>query len=245
MLALASLTHITTLYAQQGGDRSGFRTSLGAGMAIKNNIRVGNIDEDLNNDPIYTPVPFASFAWGPVQLSGRGLNFAFYNTPVFSASLILSRFGDKYKADGMATRKAGFFAGAGVRIFGLSVNFKKDIDNDSRGTILDFSWNQRLPPLFKTSIFPALRIGAEYWSQKLLSYHFGVRPSEVTATRPLYNPTGGWAYILGLNFIIKHTDTITTMIGPNFKYYGKQVDDSPTVAKNEELSLFFATFFTF
>lgn len=216
--------------------------SVGAAFAIKNNIRKDNIDSQGDSNPIILPVPFASFNWGPVKLAGNGLEISPYQSKLFSVSALLSRYGSNYQALGMAKRKAGFFAGAGFRFFFFNASFKKDIDNDSQGTVADFSWTQRFPPLFSATIFPSLKIGAEYMSQRLLSYYYGVRPDEVTTDRPLYNPAGGWSYTFGLNFMIRHTDTLSTILGPSVRIYGSEVDNSPTVTRNEEYSLFIATF---
>ncbi len=216
--------------------------SLGGALAIKNNIRKDNIDESGDSDPIVVPVPFASFAWGPAKISGRGLEISPYSSKLFGVSALLSRYGSNYQALGMAKRKAGFFAGAGLRLLSLHASFKKDIDKDSYGSVSEVSWTQRFPPLFNATIFPSVKIGAEYMSQKLLSYYYGVRPDEVTSDRPLYNPTGGWSYDLGLNFMIRHSDSVSTIFGPAMRIYGSEVDNSPTVVRNEEYSLFLATF---
>ncbi len=235
-----SLVHSPVLAQER--DRSGFQMSLGGAVAIKTNIRKDNIDDSEDSNPIVVPVPFASFAWGPAKISGRGLEITPYGNRNFGVSAILSRYGSNYEALGMAKRKAGFFAGAGLRILSFNASIKKDIDHDSNGTVSDFSWTQRFPPLFSASVFPSVKIGAEYMSQKLLSYYYGVRPDEVTPERPQYNPSGGWSYNIGLNFMFKHTDNLSTIFGPGMRIYGSEVENSPTVVRDEEYSLFVATF---
>lgn len=242
LYALSALFVRSPLYAQDDRDPGGFQMSLGGALAIKTNIRKDNLDEAEDSDPIVVPVPFASFAWGPAKISGRGLELTSFENGIFGVSALLSRYGSNYKALGMAKRKAGFFAGAGLKLFSFNAIFKKDIDNDSHGSVFDLSWTHRFAPLFNASIFPSVKIGAEYMSQKLLSYYYGVRPDEVTPERPAYSPTGGWSYSVGLNFMFKHTNNLSTIFGPAVKLFGSEVKNSPTVVRNEEYSVFIATF---
>lgn len=238
------LGHSLPVCAQRPNPK-GFHASLGAGVAIKNNIRKDNLEDNNDQDPIIVPIPFVSFGWGPVQLKGQGLEGTLYNHPLVAFSLTFSRFGDAYKGEDMARRKQGFFAGANLRLYKLTVSWKKDIDKDSEGSVLDLAWSQGLPPLFNNRVFPNLRFGAEYWDQKLISYYYGVRADEVRPDRPFYNPSADWAYFVGLNFMIKITERISTIVGPNYKNYGKNIDASPTTVKNDEFSFFLATFYSF
>lgn len=242
LCALGALFVHTPFFAQEDLNRGGFQMSLGGALAIKTNIRKDNLDEAEDSDPIVVPVPFASFTWGPAKISGRGFEITPYESGIFGVSALLSRYGSNYKALGMAKRKAGFFAGVGLKLFSFNASFKKDIDNDSHGTVSDFSWTHRFAPLFSSSVFPSVKIGAEYMSQKLLSYYYGVRLDEVTPERPAYSPTGGWSYNVGLNFMFKHTENVSTIFGPAVKLFGSEVKNSPTVVRNEEYSVFIATF---
>lgn len=215
------------IHSQMGPKENGkYHFSIGAGYALKTNIRKDNNYEGANKDIIGKAIPLAQVFIGPVQIGAGGLTINILGNPFLGAYLNLSQMGDNYYATGMQNRKESWGAGIGAKLFGVQLQLNKDINGNSHGYKGLISYGK--PYIYDESLIIRFGISLEILDQNFMDYYYGVRINEVNSARNFYAPSA--SSNLGLNAfpIYKYNEDISFMTGYSLKFLNKKIQNSPT-----------------
>lgn len=205
--------------------------SVGYGVAIKKNIRVGNEYKRGNKNTTIDGIPLVQANYGRFTLGPQGATIRAWGDMKTSASVVLNIGGDRYEASGMKGRKKGVFAGALFKWGLFSLLATRDMENKSEGWSTQFSYNEVFVVtqelLLRTSLY------VKWYDQDYANYYYGVKPEEATATRPAYETSGYFTPGLGFLSIYKINNEIQFLIGLNFEFMSKKIQNSPTVINQD------------
>jgi outer membrane protein len=73
------------------------------------------------------------------------------------------------------------------------------------------------------------RIGLEYQSSSYINYYYGVRTSEVTASRPAYTGKSGWSPEVGLLVRYQLSRRQVLLANLNYERYPSAIRNSPLI----------------
>ena len=203
-----------------------FIISLGAGVAIKTNIRKNNNQLYHGGDVIASPIPLMQISWGPVFVGQQGLTANLVGDREISGFLNLNRGGDNYYATGMRARYDSWFFGGGFKYHKLTFNFSRDISGKSHGMRTGLNYVEIYH--LSENIFTRSGLSLECFNDSFADYYYGVREYESNAEHPEYHPH---AYCLpGVSFFpgYKYNENFNVMSGISFKGITSQVRRSPT-----------------
>ena len=228
ILLLSFLSINVSLSAEESGPTNSqtFHISLGAGVAIKNNIRKDNNESNHGGDVIASPIPLLQISWGPVALGQKGLSLALFGDKEFSGYINIDRAGDNYYATGMSARYDSWFFGGGLRYQKFHFYISRDINGRSKGLKLGLNY-MKTYRLSERS-FAAATLGLECYNKNFAEYYYGVKTSEATAARFEYHPK---AYCIpGVSLFpgYKVTEKFSLITGASLKIITKEVRHSPT-----------------
>ncbi|MBQ4863637.1 MipA/OmpV family protein [Pseudoalteromonas sp. MMG013] len=184
-------------------------------------------------------IPIVGLQYGNFSLLGPRASYKFFANQTLEISAIANlRFDGYEEADGdifkgMDDRDMSFDAGIEAEIdmqFGeFGVEFTHDISSTHKGYELSASYG--VPFMLNNGrIMPY--IGANYQSDDLVDYYFGVMQNETISTRQFYQPGATTSFEIGVNstwmFNKKH------MIKADISYlsYGSDIKDSPLIDKS-------------
>lgn len=229
--------------AQQQGEKQFLNFTLGAGVALKTNIRFDNQKDDSDKPTIIRPIPFATLQIGPVRITGPAVTVSLWSpTPWVRPYLTLTRFGERYYGPGMERRLDSWFAGGGVSVLFFDFNYIADVQGRSHGDIFSASIAHRIMagPIFFRPAFTVI-----YHDENYTDYHYGVLPSEVTATRAEYNPGSSLSYRLGFISTYSLNDNWKIFTNMGYTILGSPVKNSPTVRTDKVFNLISAIYYQF
>ncbi|MDD0853435.1 MipA/OmpV family protein [Halobacteriovorax sp. GB3] len=245
ILTLASLFiffYSAEIKAQQNGKKF-FGFSLGAGAAVKRNIRFDNTYDRSDKPTNINYFPFATIKIGPLRLSGRGIEAStWFAAPFIRPFVLLTRSGDRYYGPEMDRRKDSWFLGGGINILFLRLSFLKDVQSRSHGSLYSASLGHRIM-IDKWFLRPSLTM--TYNNQKYNNYYYGVRPHEVSLERPEYTAHGAFSYTLSLLTNYSITDHWKVFSTVSHSILGSVVRNSPTTRTDRVNSFFLALFYQF
>ncbi|WP_192507368.1 MipA/OmpV family protein [Pseudoalteromonas aurantia] len=184
-------------------------------------------------------IPIVGLQYGNFSLLGPRASYQFFANQTLEISAVANlRFDGYEQADsdifkGMEDRDMSFDAGVEAEIdtqFGeFGVEFTHDISSTHKGYQLSASYG--VPFMLNNGrIMPY--IGANYQSDDLVDYYFGVMQNETISTRQFYQPGATTSFEIGVNstwmFNKKH------MIKADISYlsYGSDIKDSPLIDKS-------------
>lgn len=241
LLALFIPTSLLMAQPAPSNDKS-YHLAVGAGYALKTNIRKDNTYKNSDKDLIGKAIPMAQIFIGPVQIGAGGLTVNVVGKPFLGAYLNLSQMGDNYYANGMQNRKESWGAGIGAKIFGLQLQLNKDINGRSKGYKGQISFGK--PYFFDENLLIRFGVNLEILDQNFMDYYYGVKASEATATRPYYAPSAATNLSLNAFPIYKYNEDVNFLAGYSLKFLNKKIQDSPTTKdrKLEHALIFGATY---
>lgn len=207
--------------------------SIGYGLAIKKNNRVGNTYKKGDSATIAQSIPLVQAKYDRFSLGAQGLAYRAYGNPFMGVSLFLNLGGERYEALGMQGRKKSLFLGTLLKFGKYSLMGSRDIGSKSEGMDWQISYNE----LFKVAEGLMLRtsVFTEWHDHKYARYYYGVTSAEATATRAAYDPGHFFTPGIGLMTIYQIRPDLSFLSGINLKYRPARMTDSPTV-KNEPLN---------
>ncbi len=239
-LALASLLPAGAR-AQAPSTGSGWSGTLGAGPVVVPKYVGGKNLQAL-------PLPIAyvtyddwffvnlyragAYVWGSEDKK-KGVSLSFEPRLGFHAS-------DGARLAGMATRRGSLSGGPTFDWQGdlgaLSLGYFFDLSEASRGGYADVLFNR---PFINDSRWDVSgTIELSRLDSKVVNYYFGVRPSEVTATRALYQPAAATNITLWITGQYNWTKRNALMFGANATRLGSAAAHSPIV-EHEQAPLFY------
>ncbi|SET74971.1 MipA/OmpV family protein [Thalassotalea agarivorans] len=147
---------------------------------------------------------------------------------------------------GMEERKNSYEVGGliGVQAGQWSLDFaaRYDLLNVHKGSTFSSTLSRRFN---YGMVFIEPSIGITIFDADLVNYYYGVRESEATATRPAYQAESSKRGNVGVVFSTPMWLNGFTQLGVNFAAYDREIENSPLVDTNKQLSLFlsFSKFF--
>jgi outer membrane protein len=221
-------------WAQTAVQTPGWHGTLGAGAMFAPKYVGGKELETLPlpiayvdyNDWFYVNL-FRAGAYGWSSDDRKmGISFALEPRAGFRSS-------DGPRLIGMATRHSTLLGGPTFdwegELGSLSVGYFFDLTSTSHGGYLDVLFSK---PLVKNERWEVNgTIELTRLDSKIVNYYFGVRPAEVTPTRPLYQPGATTNATLWLTGQYNLTPRYALMFGANVTQLGKAAADSPIVER--------------
>jgi outer membrane protein len=242
LLLIIFITSLSLTTFAKSPNQNGQGLTLGAGVAISENIRHNNRYDRSDSPTVYTPIPLVNFRWGPLTIGGRGIQYSLYRSPLFAPFLIVNRAGDTYYGDGLNRRKPSWFAGAGARFMMFRFSYKKDILSRNHGSVGNFSINYRLP-ITNFGFHIRTSLGLEILDKKFTNYYYGVTADQSTTEFPEYKAKTAINKIISLNIRKSFTDKMSFMFGPGVKFLDNTIADSPTVDKDSSFFVIMGVMF--
>jgi len=233
---LSALIILSSNILAQQGKPPKYAFSIGPGVVAKTSTRFDNSYDKADKATNYAFIPFMNLKLGPVALRGGGIQVSLPGHSFIRPYVALSRDGERYYGEGMDRRKDSWFAGFGLRAAFLSIEYKKDIQSRSKGSLMRFGLGKRL---MLDKLMVRAGVGATYSSAQFNNYYYGVRAHEVTNERSLYKADGSWGYDVNLANIYRLSDKWSTSLIIFHKLLGSVVDDSPTTRKDTETAVIY------
>ncbi|UYO93156.1 MipA/OmpV family protein [Pollutimonas sp. M17] len=231
----ASFATFASAHAAEPGQSS---WRLGAGVAaIKKPYR------DMDTKTMGLPIVGYENKW--ISAAIPTLDLKLYSDDSLSFRL-RARYagGDGYEADdspflaGMEDRKASLWAGAAVTWKTDFANFTGEVLADTMGKSKGIRARLQVDRRFAVGKFGFIpRLAAEWTDDKYVDYYYGVRQSEVTATRAFYQGKSTTHILAGLRVDYMPTKHHTVYLDLAASRYGSTVKDSPLVDKPNQTSI--------
>jgi outer membrane protein len=220
--------------AQAASTNSGWVGTLGAGPVFIPKYEGGN-------DMHVLPLPIAyvtyndwffvnlfragAYVWGSEDKK-KGISFAVEPHLGFHAN-------DGVRLEGMATRRNSLSGGPTFDWQGergaLSLGYFYDLSNTSNGGYFDVLFDT---PFIKNDRWDvSWTIELSRLDSRVVNYYFGVPPSEVTATRPLYQPGATTKITPWITGQYNWTKRTALMFGVNVTRLGAAAAHSPIVER--------------
>ena len=193
-------------------------------------------------------------AFGPlVQYRALG------NPSGFQLSLVGEfKFYDGYLASdspalaGMDEREGTIYLGAkvsyNISLLSLKFSHVRDVLGKHRGAISEFSMGTSLPfstllgKVFGTDVLPFSLLtpsfGLKHYNASYINYYFGVKDSEVTASRPAYVTNGGFSTIARISLWVRLSHNISWSNAYSVEYFPDEIKNSPIVDQATKRSFF-------
>src|SRR6266853_48709 len=166
-----------------------------------------------------------AYVWGSEDKK-KGISFSFEPRLGFHAS-------DGAKLTGMATRRGSLSGGPTFDWQGdpgaLSIGYFSDLSNASRGGYVDGLFNRPLISDRRWDVSGTIELSR--LDSKVVNYYFGVAPSEVTASRALYQPGATTNVTLWITGQHNFTKQYAFMFGANVTRLGSAAARSPIVER--------------
>jgi outer membrane protein len=180
------------------------------------------------------PVPIISLEYKRFFIDETIFGFHLLDTDEFKFSIVgAPRFwgydaDDSTALNGMQDRKASFDGGLRARwknkFFTFTLTGLTDLLDEHQGQEVDLSLSKELWGRFLTP-----HIGVRWFSKDLVDYYYGVKSSEVTATRPAYEPDDTLNYVAGLTIAIPLGERWALITDVQYELLGDEIEDSPIV----------------
>jgi len=217
--------------ALRSAESPGSSWGLGVGVAA-----IEKPYRDFDTETVGLPVVSFENKW--ISTSIPTFDVKLYSGHTLSFRLRARYAGDGYEADdspflaGMDERKASLWAGAAVvwkpGFATITGEFVGDAMGKSKGTRVRLQVDRR----FAAGRFGFTpRLAAEWVDDKYVDYYYGVRQSEVTATRAYYAGEATTNIHAGLRVDYTPTRHHTVFVDLGASRFGSTVKDSPLVDK--------------
>ena len=214
------------------GQMSSYEFNFGPAINIHSNIRVNNQMNFEKNDPVIQPIPAFFFRYGPFFLNKNGMGSLVFHWKDISILAMGVSEGEPYEAPGLKDRDTGIFIGSILKYHLFELTFYNDF-LENRG----YNLKATLAPEFYVGldwkITPQLSI--QYWDSKYVNYYFGVTPTEAASSTFSAYKTDETINYAAMVEVIHYVDKWTFVLNTGMKFYGKEVTDSPTVNRDEEM----------
>jgi outer membrane protein len=235
LLALALLLPAGA-HAQVSSTNSGWSGTLGAGPVFFPKYVGG---KDLQVLPL--PIAYVTYDdWFYVDLFRAGVYVWGSEDKKKGVSLSLEphlgfHASDGAKLTGMATRRDSVYGGPTFDWQGdlgaLSLGYFYDLNNTSHGGYVDALFNRPFINDGRWDVSGTIELSR--LDSKAVNYQFGVTPSEVTPTRPLYQPGATTNVTLWATGQYNLTKGYALMFGANVTRLGDAAAHSPIVERRQ------------
>jgi hypothetical protein len=206
-----------------------FSLRLGPAINLEDNIRVENNRLFFKTDPIIEPYPSILFRIGPIVINKDGGGVALVHEKHLKIAATFLYEGEPYEGPKMDERERSFFLGGVINIYGVIFQYYKDIESKSEGSVFKLTYAPEFT-FGKFMISP--RPYYQIWSNGYVDYYFGVKSTELDISRNRSAYSGSATANLGFNIRVVYTEgPWKYFISLGQKFYGDQIESSPTVLK--------------
>lgn len=125
----------------------------------------------------------------------------------------------------------------GIRIqrFDANRHYSIEIARDFSGSYNDFLLQAYYNYIIQARNWDIqLTLGLNLYSRDLVDYYFGIRPSEATSTRPVYQGKAAYRLHFGVSSLYPINEKWLLELGFGVSQYSRGVSDSPIVASDME-----------
>lgn len=239
-LAIALSTFaISSAHAQSEGMAEPAKSSWALGVGV---IAVDKAYRDFDTEILVMPVVSYENKW--ISASIPTFDVKIYSGDALSFRLRIRYVGDGYEDDdspflaGMEERKASAWAGGAViwknDFANVSAEFLTDVMEKSEGSRARLQIDRRFA-FGNLGVTP--RVAVEWVDDKFVDYYYGVRQSEVTATRAFYEGEATTNVHAGVRLDYTMARKHTLFLDVSASRFGSTVDDSPLVDKPNQTSI--------
>ncbi len=223
------------------GQIPSYEFSFGPAVNVHSNIRLRNKKLFEKNDPVIEPIPAFLFRYGPFFLNKNGMGSLVFHQKDFTVLAMGVSEGEPYETDGLSKKDKGIFLGSILKYKILELTYYNDFLED-RG----YNLKANLAPEFYFDLdwkfSPQLYV--QYWDRDYVNFYFGVRPHETGTGFPVYETKHTINY--GTLFEMIHfVDKWTYVMDVGMKFYGKEVHNSPTVVRKNEVRFIASVIYKF
>lgn len=204
-----------------------WRLSLGAGLILKKNMRVGNTYENMDKKILTKLIPYVTGSYKRLSLGPQGLALRILGNPFVHFSTFLNRAGDKYQGVNMAPRKESVFFGISGKIAKFNLSLSRDINGRSKGVLSQFSYGQM--SLISEDLILRTSFNIEWHDDRYAEYFFGVKGQEVSSSRKEYHVKNFFQPGISFMPIYKLRDHLSFVGVLGFKLIPKSIRNSPTM----------------
>jgi len=214
------------------GQLSTYELILGPAFNVHSNIRKDNQINFQTTDPVIEPIPGVFFRYGPFFINQDGMGSLVFNWKDISILALAIIEGEPYKSTGLDVRNRGVFLGTVAKLDMLQIIYYRDFFTQ-KGANLKATLAPEFYPALDWRLSPQFSI--QYWNKDYVKYYYGVKPSESSSSGlPVYDPgytINGIFMFEALHYVGKWT--FVNSLG--MKFYGKEVYESPTVVRKNEV----------
>jgi outer membrane protein len=246
--AAADLTEVYTATGAPGEEKAppsgGFHGFLGAALVNGENI----IGYDSGRKTGLAPIIFLRYSndWLYWSIAGGGVWLAQSDdrSVKFGIGIKLHpgwRPHDDPVLAGMANRKSSVDGSVNflwkTSVVNVGINYYHDIGNVSNGDSATLRFSRTVLTIEKFRLTAS--IAGEWQDARLVDYYYGVRPDEVTPTRPVYVGRDTVNVGAGLAGAYPLSKSWALMGGVNTTYRGNGITDSPIVTQRVSTFVYF------
>ncbi|MBN2063957.1 MAG: MipA/OmpV family protein [Sedimentisphaerales bacterium] len=202
----------------------------------------------IDDDSRVIPIPLVSYITERFYFTGLETGYALMGdrqlSLIATANARMEYYDedDSYIFDGMANRHASLDGGLKVRWehpwCGLETGFRADLLSVYDGYEIFARAKKSFKGVFEIEKLKVdISAGLSWRSDELNDYYFGVRPSEATADRPVYEPQGDLNYQLGCGWSYKLSDKWSLFNNYRVEFLADEIADSPLVDTDTTFSV--------
>lgn len=228
-----------TTYAKDAREAEAIRSNWGIGAGV---VALEKPYRDFDTETLTMPVISYENRW--ISASVPTFDVKLYSGAALSLRLRARYAGDGYEADdsptlsGMDERKASLWAGGAIvlktRFANVTGEYLADAMSESKGARARIQVDRRFAA-GRFGVTP--RVAVERVDAKYVNYYYGVRLSEVTATRPFHEGEAATNVHAGVR--VDYTPALHHMLFLDLGAirFGSPVEASPLVDKPNQTSL--------
>lgn len=216
----------SNIYSQE---RSPYSFSVGAGVAVKQNIRNDNQYDKSDKSTEITPIPMAKIRLGPVSIAGPNIKLRLPRYKFAAPFIAVKRNGERYYGPGMDWRKDSWFAEVGLNLLMFQLTYARDIQGRSHGEVYNLTYNGRVmlgKVLFNYSFTHT------FFDKEFTNYYYGVRQHEATSRRSSYSPGSSGSNSVALSPIWIINEKWSWFNSVKATFLESEIKDSPTVSRD-------------
>lgn len=221
----------TILPYQAKGYFAFYQFGIGLALNLHSNIRPGDTRTFNKSDPVIEPMPTFLIRYGPffINKDGAGMILLPLKYLVVLGTFLLE--GEPYKGTNLRERETSIHFGPLIKSGPLEVLYYKDIEGVGHGEVLKVSLSPEFYPSDEWSINPSVYY--QYWDKNYVDYYFGVNQQESTFVGREFKGKEAHNYGFMIKNVLKDHQ-IQYILSTGFKFYGKDVSNSPIVTKSSE-----------
>lgn len=218
-----------------------YELQIGFALNFHSNIRPDNLNDFEKSDPSLVPIPAFLFRYGPIFINKDGAGSLIYHSENFTLLALGVLEGEPYQTKTLNERHQGVFLGGLLKYDPFKILYYNDFFNN-KGFNIKGSIDTDILIKYDWKITPQIYI--QFWNKNYVNYYFGVTANETSSRFPIYQTSSTLNYGSSMEFA-HNKENWTFVEKIEFKQYGSEVYNSPTVIKKAEGKIFSSVLYKF